>query len=81
MRKLFVVLIACIVAIPALASRPVTEQERAKIEDALRALGCSGGKLGFDDDKFEVDDAACVDARLYDFDLDRQYKVIRMKLD
>lgn len=81
MRKLFMVLIACTVATPALASRPVTEWEREKIEDALRALGCSGGKLAFDDGKFEVDAAACVDARLYDFDFDRRYKLIKMKPD
>ena len=82
MRKLFVFLIvATIAAAPALASRPVTEQERTKIEEALRTMGCSGGRLSFDDDKFEVDSAACVDARLYDFDLDRRFRVIRQKPD
>lgn len=82
MHKLLTVLIASTIAVaPALAGRPVTEQEREKVEEALKALGCSGGEVEFDDSKFEVDRAACVDARLYDFDFDRQYKLIRMKPD
>lgn len=82
MRKLLAVLFACLgAAAPALADRPVTDEERAKIEDALKALGCSGGELSFDDHKFEVDRAACVDTRLYDFDFDPRFKLIRMKPD
>jgi hypothetical protein len=82
MRNLpFALMASAVAAAPALASRPVTAEERARIEEALKALGCSGGKVEFDDHKFEVERAASVDARTYGFDFDRQYKLIRMRPD
>ncbi|MCY1167435.1 hypothetical protein D9M73_73970 [compost metagenome] len=46
-------------ATPALADRPVTEAERAKLVAAITAAGCSGGKMEWDEreKEFEVDDA------------------------
>ena len=43
---------------PALAGRAVTDDERAKLVSAISAQGCSGGKMEFDDGKYEVDNAA-----------------------
>lgn len=82
MRTWLTVLLVCLgAAAPALASRPVSDEERAKIEEALKALGCSGREVSFDDHRFEVDRAACVDARLYDFDFDRRFKLIKTRQD
>ena len=61
-------LLAAVIALPATGAlakdRPITDQERPKLEAALKEAGCSGGKIEFDDDKaaahpngkFEVDD-------------------------
>ena len=42
----------------AIADRPVTQQESEQLEAALKEQGCSGGKMEFDDGKFDVDNAA-----------------------
>lgn len=70
-----------LVAGPALADRPVTDQERAKVVEALKAQGCSGGKIEFDDNKFEVDDAVCADGKKYDIDFDQAFALLKKKLD
>lgn len=86
-------LIAFALAIPvstALAKdRAVTDQERPKLEAALKEAGCSGGKMEFDDDKaaaypngkFEVDDATCQDGKKYDLTFDPTFKLLTKKLD
>lgn len=69
--------------------RPVTDQERPKLEAALKEAGCSGGKIEFDDDKgaahpngkFEVDDATCQDGKKYDLTFAPDFKVLTKKLD
>lgn len=68
-------------AAPALAGRPVTDQERPKLEEAVKAQGCTGGKMEFDDNKFEVDDATCADGKKYDLDFDQSFALLRKKLD
>ena len=70
-------------ALPALADRPVTEDERAKLVAAVQAEGCSGGKFEFDEDdrQFEVDDAVCADSKKYDLKFDAQMKLKRKNLD
>jgi hypothetical protein len=65
----------------ALADRAVTEDERAKLVAALQAAGCSGGKMEFDDGKFEVDDSKCADGKTYDLDFDATFKLIKKKLE
>jgi peptidase YpeB-like protein len=69
--------------LPALADRPVTEDERARLVAAVQAEGCSGGKFEMDEDdqQFEVDDAACADGRKYDLKFDMQMKLKRKNLD
>lgn len=71
----------CILAPSAFAGRPVTDQERVKLEEAIKAQGCSGGKLEFDDGKFEVDDASCNDGKRYDLDFDQSFALIRKRQD
>jgi hypothetical protein len=81
MRALPVVLLLCLCASAAVAGRPVTAEERAKLVAALQAQGCSGGKMEFDDGKFEVDDATCQDGKKYDLDFDPSFNLIRKKPD
>jgi hypothetical protein len=64
-----------------LADRAVTDDERAKLVTALQAAGCSGGKMEFDDGKFEVDNSKCADGRTYDLDFDASFNLIKKKLD
>jgi hypothetical protein len=58
---------------PGLASaddRPVTPQERDRIENVLRQAGFTRwGEIEFDDGRFEVDDAVAADGRKYDLEL------------
>jgi len=82
--------VAAVLTTTAIAKdRPVTDQERPKLEAALKEAGCSGGKMEFDDDKaaahpngkFEVDDATCQDGKKYDLTFDPSFKVLTKKLD
>jgi hypothetical protein len=69
--------------------RAVTDQEKPKLEAALKEAGCSGGKMEFDDDKgashpngkFEIDDATCEDGKKYDLSFDPEFKLLNKKLD
>ncbi len=91
-------LLATSIVLPAVAvlatsamakDRPVTDQERTKLEAALKEVGCSGGKMEFDDDKganhpngkFDVDDATCQEGKKYDLTFDPGYKVLTKKPD
>ena len=65
----------------AFAGRPVTDGERAKLVAASTAQGCTGGKMEFDDGKFEVDNASCKDGKVYDLDFDPSFKLIRKDLE
>jgi hypothetical protein len=70
------------IAAPALGKdRPVTADERAKLTAAVAAQGCSGGKMEFDDGRYEVDDARCSDGRQYDLKFDTAFKLLKKKLD
>lgn len=57
--------------------RPVTSEERMQLVVALQAQGCVGGKMEFDDEKFEVDDSKCSDGRTYDLDFDTSFKLLK----
>jgi len=80
-RILAVAALASFITSPAWADRPVTEEERVKLVALLTAEGCSGGKMEFDDGKFEVDDARCADGREWDFEFDRSFRLIKKELD
>lgn len=80
----------CLPAVGVLAKdRPITADERPKLEAALKDAGCSGGKIEFDDDKgasypngkFEVDDSTCQDGKKYDLTFDPSFKLLTKKLD
>ena len=58
------------------AERPVTAEEKAKLVAAMLALGCTDGKMEFDDGKFEVEDAKCADGKSYDLKFDKSFKLI-----
>jgi hypothetical protein len=61
--------------------RPVTAEESAQLVAALQAQGCTGGKMEFDDGKFEVDNAKCSDGRTYDLDFDTSFKLLKKDLE
>lgn len=82
MRRLLAVFTATMLtASPASADRPVTSEERAKLVALLAAEGCSGGTMELDDGKYEVDDARCADGHKWDFEFDRDFKMIKKKRD
>jgi hypothetical protein len=67
----------------ALADTPVSPAEAEKIQAALQAWGCSGGKMEKETEAtgvFEVDDAKCRDGQ-YDVKLDKDFKVIVITRD
>lgn len=64
----------------AMADRPVTDQERARLSEAVAAQGCSGGRMEADDDEFEVNDAICADGKKYDLEFDQSFKMIEKEL-
>ncbi len=73
-------LLVAISAAPAVAAdRPVTEEERAKLSEAVKAQGCSGGKMAFDK-TFEVDGAMCANGKKYELEFDAEFKLIKKSL-
>ncbi|WKA25617.1 PepSY domain-containing protein [Bradyrhizobium roseum] len=83
MRLMISMAILALTALPALADRQVTEDERAKLTAAVQAEGCNGGKFEMDEDdqQFEVDDAVCGDSKKYDLKFDTQMRLKRKNLD
>ena len=83
MRLITSIAILVVSALPALADRQVTEDERAKLSAAVQTEGCSGGKFEMDEDdqQFEVDDAVCADGKKYDLKFDVQMRLKRKNLD
>ena len=61
--------------------RPVTSEERVRLVAVLQDQGCTGGKMEFDDGKFEVDNAKCGDGRTYDLDFDTSFKLLKKDLE
>jgi len=64
----------------ALADRAVTEEERQQLAAGLEREGCSGGKMEFDDGKFEVENARCADGKTYELEFDSSFRLIKKKL-
>lgn len=81
MRGVIVVTVFLLFAGSALAGRPVTEDERSRIAEALAAAGCTGGKPEFDDGKFEVEKATCADGKTYELYFDTSFKLIKKELE
>ena len=92
MRIVVMSVAAAVVFVPAsivwATDRPVTEPELSKLAEAVKAAGCSAGKMEFDDDKdashpngkFEVDDAIC-DGKKHDLAFDVEFKLLKKKPD
>ena len=76
-----IALLLLMFALPAHASRPVTDAERPKLVAAIAAAGCSGGKMVWDDPHYEVDEAVCSDGRRYDLKFDPAFKLIEKRLE
>jgi len=67
----------------AVADKPVSPADAEKIQAALKAWGCSGGKMEQETEAtgvYEVDDARCHDGQ-YDIKLDKDFKVIVITRD
>jgi hypothetical protein len=62
------------------AERPVTAEEKTALVAAMLALGCTGGKMEFDDGAFEIEDAKCADGKTYDLKFDKAFKLIEKEL-
>ena len=77
MKFLTALTLLVLVTTPAMADRQVTEDERARLTQAVADQGCSGGKMAYDekDREFDVDDATCSDGKRYDLEFDEQYRL------
>jgi hypothetical protein len=74
---------ATIASTAGLADKPVTPAEAEKIQAAMKAWGCAGGKMEQETEAtgvYEVDDAKCTDGQ-YDIKLDKDFKVISITRD
>jgi hypothetical protein len=81
MRGLLIFLGLILTTGTAIADRPVTQEESERLQAALKEQGCSGGKMEFDDGKFEVEDARCADGKTYDLEFDSSFRLITKKLE
>lgn len=66
---------------PALADRPISDSEKARLVEAVTAQGCSGGKMEFEDGKFEVSNAKCSDGKIYELHFDQAFKLLKKELE
>lgn len=64
------------------ADRDATPEERAKVVEALTAVGCPNvGEVEVEGNYFEADDVICDDGKKYEIYLDKDLKIIKKKLD
>jgi hypothetical protein len=61
--------------------RPVTDEERTRLTEAVKAEGCSEGKMKAEDGGFEVEGATCADGKKWDFEFDAQFKLTKKEID
>src|SRR5262245_7867950 len=83
MKRTLLPLLVVLLSGPALADKPVSQADAEKIQAALKAWGCSGGKMEQETEAtgvFEVDDAKCTDGQ-YDIKLDKDFRVISITRD
>jgi hypothetical protein len=66
---------AFLIAGPVLAKEPAAA-DVAKINEALKAIGCDGGEPEVRKDGFKVEDVSCKDGQ-YDITLDKSFKVVK----
>lgn len=66
---------------PAFADRPLTQEERMKLESQMAAQGCTGGKMEFNDGGYEIDEARCSDDKIYDLKFDAGFNLIKKELE
>lgn len=67
----------------AFADEKVSDEEGKKIQEAIAAVGCSGGEMEKESEGsgvFEVDDATCKGGQ-YDVKLDANYSITSMSRD
>ena len=83
MRPLASIVVLIAMVVPAAADRPVTEDERAKLQAAVEAQGCRGGDMEWDDEdkEFEVEGAVCQDGKKYEFKFDAEFKFVEKEED
>ncbi|MGH1418013.1 MAG: PepSY domain-containing protein [Hyphomicrobiaceae bacterium] len=68
----------------AFADSKPSDDEIAKINEAISVLGCSGGEIEKEDEAsgyYEVDDAKCQDGMQFDIKLDEKFRIIDLSRD
>jgi hypothetical protein len=87
MKKFTILTVAVIVASSSyvynsFADRDATPEERAKVVEALTAVGCSTvGEIELDGKYFEAEDVVCEDGEKYEVHLDQEFNITKKKLD
>jgi len=81
MCRMIVVSAFMLFAASAFADRPLTQDERSRIGEAVAAAGCTGGKPEFDDGNFEVEKATCADGKTYELIFDSSFNLIKKELE
>ncbi len=75
---------ALLASTAAMADTKPSDEEAAKIKEAIAAWGCEGGEMEKETEGtgvFEVDDATCKGGQQYDIKLDSDYKLRSMTRD
>jgi hypothetical protein len=81
LRAILILTMAAISARDALADRPRTDEERTKLATAVAAQGCSGGKMEFDDGKFEAEGVVCDDGKRYELKFDSSFQLVNKEIE
>lgn len=83
LRVILALLVCFLLPSVAVADRAPTPEERAEVEATLKAAGCTGGRIEFDEEgkEFAVKNVQCDDGKPYEFKLDANYAVTKKELD
>jgi hypothetical protein len=74
---LAVTMLFVILATGAALAQSLTADQASRLQAALDAQGCAGGRINVGESGFEILDAKCGGGRAYDLVFDHEYKLLR----
>ncbi len=81
MRALTTLAFLIAVAVPAKADRPVTDDERVRLQRAVEAERCTADGMEYDDEDRAFEVNATCEGRKFELKFNSEFRLIRKELD
>jgi hypothetical protein len=78
MTKIFIPILATLIACMAAEAREPSAEARAAVAQSLAEIGCTSDNIEIKGGRYEADDATCMDGR-YDITLDKDFMIVGTK--